>query len=540
MVNNDSHYNRQFRLVAVVSALLSVIPRLLFLDVPFDRDEGVYAHVASVIGQGGLPYLNVFDHKPPLIFYLYRLSFLLFGETLHAPRLLAIFFVALAAFFLFFLVYRSTNDRLASSFAVILFGVGSASPAYLGFSTNTELFSLPAIVGAIYCLAGGAPAPPKWFLSGLLFGMAFMVKQPVALIAVVVAGTNLLFWKITLRVKAWTALYFVVGFILPFGAIAGYFAAHDGLARFWRDAFSYNFGYANHLSWAEGISNLLFVMGKMVFYDPLTWVAGVSGLILVVTCRRCRMNCTDLHLFAATGLGAMLAVALGKNFFPHYFLFLLPFIGWSGGLSLSCLASAAGRRPVLAVSGIVTIIVVLQVFYFARMTHGDLLRLWHPDRLAIQSRSVGESLRSGVGGTRRLFIIGSEPEIYFYSGLTPATRTNYFFPLVMPSGMRQELRDEVLEQLSSGMPEYLVIVNKSSSLWMSNMLSDPFVVSVMKRFAEYRVVGAVFADREEYTPYLGQKSFAKNAAEGVDIILLQRPDLTENSDGPALGRMIGL
>src|SRR6266581_5197736 len=69
-----------------------LIPILLYLPVivsPFERDEGVYATIAQRLIHGDLPYRDLFDNKPPVVFGWYALSFLLFGENVAAPRIVA-------------------------------------------------------------------------------------------------------------------------------------------------------------------------------------------------------------------------------------------------------------------------------------------------------------------------------------------------------------------------------------------------------------------------------------------------------------------
>jgi len=48
-----------------------VLPFLLaapFLNEPFEKDEGTYATVARGLLDGQLPYRDLFDHKPPLVY----------------------------------------------------------------------------------------------------------------------------------------------------------------------------------------------------------------------------------------------------------------------------------------------------------------------------------------------------------------------------------------------------------------------------------------------------------------------------------------
>src|SRR5512132_3256049 len=83
--------NRPTAELVFLLALLA-IPILLYLPfagIPFERDEGVYATVAQGLLRGEMPYRDLFDNKPPLVYAWYALSFLLFGERVVAPRILA-------------------------------------------------------------------------------------------------------------------------------------------------------------------------------------------------------------------------------------------------------------------------------------------------------------------------------------------------------------------------------------------------------------------------------------------------------------------
>ncbi|MCI0839710.1 MAG: hypothetical protein J4O00_08795, partial [Chloroflexi bacterium] len=59
--------------IALIAAICA-IPILLylpFLAEPFMRDEGFYAAVAQQMLDGGIPYRDAFDNKPPMIFVWY-------------------------------------------------------------------------------------------------------------------------------------------------------------------------------------------------------------------------------------------------------------------------------------------------------------------------------------------------------------------------------------------------------------------------------------------------------------------------------------
>lgn len=113
----------------VILALLSVAPRLFYLEVPFERDEGAYAYISNVIDKGGLPYLDAFDNKPPGIYYLYNLSMNIFGNAISSPRLMAAVFVVFACVLTFILVFRLTSSNFAGILSMTFLGIASSSPA---------------------------------------------------------------------------------------------------------------------------------------------------------------------------------------------------------------------------------------------------------------------------------------------------------------------------------------------------------------------------------------------------------------------------
>jgi 4-amino-4-deoxy-L-arabinose transferase-like glycosyltransferase len=301
---------------AIITVFLSVAPRFFHLGIPFERDEGAYAYVADVIQRGGLPYINAFDHKPPLIYYFYYVSFNLFGHTVSSPRILAIFFVAAACLLLLVLVYRLTKNLPAAVFSSLILGMASASPAYLGSSANTELFTLPFLVGGVMLLA--QEDPPMYFfpIAGLLFGIGFLVKQPVAVIAAFPLLFHL-FCQLRTPVRLLRiAIYFVLGAAFPLGAVMLFFYLRGGFASFWEACFSYNFGYMGQIALSESLSRLYETVSTIAYFDPITWLAGGVGIVLLF---KSPIRTYSKAYIVMVVIGSALATAMGKLFYPHYF-----------------------------------------------------------------------------------------------------------------------------------------------------------------------------------------------------------------------------
>src|SRR5262245_57860299 len=77
----------------------------------YGRDQGIYAMVARTILDGGMPYRDAFDFKPPGIFLIFTLSRALFGSAQWGVRVLEIAGLIATAFAMTRLTERWWGDR---------------------------------------------------------------------------------------------------------------------------------------------------------------------------------------------------------------------------------------------------------------------------------------------------------------------------------------------------------------------------------------------------------------------------------------------
>jgi len=57
-------------IVWIAICLVYILIRLHIVSIHLDRDEGIFGYAGQVILNDGLQYRDVFDHKPPVAFYL--------------------------------------------------------------------------------------------------------------------------------------------------------------------------------------------------------------------------------------------------------------------------------------------------------------------------------------------------------------------------------------------------------------------------------------------------------------------------------------
>lgn len=83
----------RFTIVDVTLVVIAVAFGAVTLGFPFGRDQGLYYYVGREWLHGSVPYRDTMDQKTPLIFLIYALSIIIFGENLWGIRLLELIWV---------------------------------------------------------------------------------------------------------------------------------------------------------------------------------------------------------------------------------------------------------------------------------------------------------------------------------------------------------------------------------------------------------------------------------------------------------------
>ncbi|MGZ5002459.1 MAG: ArnT family glycosyltransferase, partial [Chthoniobacterales bacterium] len=158
------------------------------------EDEDVYSLVANEIVDGGRPYIDAVERKPPLLFWTYAAVFRVAGKynwkVLHAVALLWTLGTMAGAY----AIGRQLFDRETGLVAAALYSVFQPWGAANNLSFDGEvLMNLPLVwAWAIAFGAGSSRLRPELLAAGALLCAGFLLKQPAAIAAVPI-GLYLLF-----------------------------------------------------------------------------------------------------------------------------------------------------------------------------------------------------------------------------------------------------------------------------------------------------------------------------------------------------------
>jgi hypothetical protein len=284
---------------AVIFGLALLVHFPIFTSNRLDVDEASIGSIAQGLLRGGHLYTNLVDRKPPLLFYIYAVSFWAFHSNSLIPvRVLTVALEAATGLLIGVTLCREWKHRLAVG---ALFVLGTATfPFNDAHAAGFEAFMLLPITLAWYWSRKG-----RAVLAALALVVAVLIKQPAAFTIIPVAY-NL--WRrpdarrqLALLTATGAGAYLVV-------------AAAFGMRQFLFWNISSNGSYL-------GVYSLIGTVGVGALS---TAVYAISHIVMVWLAARAwpeRRANVDLWLWLGS---AFIGVAVGEHFFGHYFFQMLP------------------------------------------------------------------------------------------------------------------------------------------------------------------------------------------------------------------------
>ena len=392
------------------------------LDQPLDRDTALYAAIGQRLGIHTLPYRELFDHKQPLVHWLYGVLDLIAPQSLAAIRIAAALPSALVAAALVLFLEPIAGLRRAA-FAAALVILAGASNLLEGTDLNTEhLLALPAAITVLWALALDRPGVPGGPLAvGLCGGLAILTKATGAVTALAALIPLVAYARARGESGLGAAIRFGVGLAAPLAIVLAVYAAYGALDDFVFANLTYNSRYVGDQGFTFTPHGPLAVQ--------LLMAAALGCAVLRLTEREGRdvLGWTLLAWLLGAWLGAQ---ASGRGF-PHYYAPLVP-------PAAALLALPPGRRlravhtGALALAGVATVLIALPVAAnFGRSGDEIAREVYGSEQVArwVPADDVGRFLRRRARPGDELYVIGSEPQYYWRSGLPGANRWLFDYPL---------------------------------------------------------------------------------------------------------------
>ena len=114
--------------------------------------------------------------------------------------------------------------------------------------------------------------------------------------------------------------------------------------------------------------------------------------------------------------------------------------------------------------------------YLFRIGETELIRSLYQENPFLESPEVARYLAAHTTPDDRIVVLGSEPQIYFYSDRKSATGYIYAYPLMEPQPYASQMQDEMRREVEAARPLYLVLLDLPAS-WGSRPGSDTRILT---------------------------------------------------------------
>jgi len=494
-------------LVVVLATTLFV--RLRLLGVPLERDEGEYAYIGQQMLQGMAPYKAAYTMKFPGTAAFYAMFMLIFGQTAHGIHAgLAI--VNLCSIAILFFMVKNLVGGFAAAAASSAFALLSVGQAVHGFAAHaTHYVALAGLAGAFLLLRAAESMKKKnLFLSGMVLGLAPIMKQPG--IFFLVFGACFLILRMFLR-KEQDARdgmgrlgIFCLGGAVPALLMFLFLIVVGVFDKFWFWTYQYASEYGRLVDLKSGIANLgrMFLPIFLAYF--LVMVSAGLGVAAVFIHPELRGGGKKSFILLFL-IFSFLSVCPGLYFRKHYFVTLLPAVSILFGVLLDYLWVMGAKDGRLnrwkAAGGIIFFLAIVgpvaaQSNYLFKMSPVFVSQVAYGSNGFDRYPEIAKYISDNSAKDDTVAILGSEPQLLFYSRRQSATGHIYMYGLVDGNSFASRMQREMESEVEAAAPKFLIVVENMLS-WLPGKKYDDHLFKWADSFClerDYSLVGMVDLD----------------------------------------------
>lgn len=428
----------------------------------YGNDSAFFLLLGKGVAAGKIPYLDLYDQKGPLIFYINALGYLLTGSR-YGIFLLQLVNLTAASVLIYRLarLWLSGGISLGVVAAYLFIYAGTVQDGNMTEEWSQLFLILPLFLSLRFLKLGGTlDTHPKWysFIYGVCLGVLLMFRVTNA---APVCGLILAYIILFCREKKFGQLFLHAGIVLLGAAvvivpICLYFLRVGAFDLFIYASITHNFHYATGGAAARDLIGWLSILGSILFV-PVFFAAG-RPLI--------RSKTLDVPSFLLLGCYAAVGAAtmfLGFTY-RHYFLNLAPGIAaiLIAAIDWGIRTAPAARRTACCRIAAALLICLLpfapqivrqggKIVYYTAM-HGL-------EKFAVRGEALSEIIPSDSDSVWGYNVL---PQDYLYADVLPCFR--YF---ALQSWMEEsdpQIAPEIEEMLLTAPPEWVFLYQDETGM----------------------------------------------------------------------------
>lgn len=459
--------------------LLLLLPSLLH---PLGADQALFYVTGRKLLDGAILYRDAVDIKPPLIYYLYSLTSVLFGGGSLSIRIFDVVMQGAACVLMITLIRRARGGDLMAALAPVCYLFLYFAQGYQYTAQSEGFASLFSILLLSLLLFRRSRA--GFFIAGIVCGALFLLKFTFGVILAAAIVGEILLYRSSLGSFARHALLLVSGFAAVLLLFALYLAVGHALHDFALvSSFTSEYAKIELRSPMQWFKNLI-SLPAFHFADNysiilmLATVAGVARALLRSGASaedERGIDLTRLLRFAVIAFVLLfLTIVIEGKYPPYHYMRLYPFgailaaAGIVGALRL-CARRLIVERYILAIALPLLGAIILYgpfIRYIwhallpakARFDNAAVVRFINPEPYSQEAfMAMGDYIRAEADAGDELFAMSSQAAlIYHHADILPAQRIFHSAFVIAPFAPN-EWRDSTRAYLLREEPAIIVL-----------------------------------------------------------------------------------
>ncbi|MBS1651113.1 MAG: glycosyltransferase family 39 protein [Bacteroidetes bacterium] len=522
-------------LLLLLTLFIAYIIRGNFLEMPYERDEGAYSYYGKLLLEGKRPYVDFYEQKFPGIFYFYATVISIFGATVKGVHTGFMFVNLLTTVFLFIGVKKLFNSPMAAVATAITYAFVSMTPFLSGYTVQSE-HGVNFFTSMGFMLYSFAKEHKKWWLyllTGFAMGSAFMTKTTGVFLCawggLVIVSDYVFNKNRNFKTFFLNGLYYCIGM----GVVVAFFFISILKKGLWADMMYWTITipkqYVGKMPWEQGKQFLGYTYEAITKDYKFFWYTAYFGIFL------CLVKTVDIKIKAAAVLFFICCAATvvpGYYFYGHYFIQVVPAIAVLTGFAFMSVTKILTERFNVKFKNIGYVITSAFVLfsllhlsknkeYYFHSYPESLLRKVYGTNPFPEAWEVGKFINENSKPEDKIVCIGSEPELYFYTGKNCPSRHAYFSALVNNQPQEKEWQKEFIKSVEDAKPRYFVFFNQQFSLLVQPGADQHIFQWAQKYTSEnYKIVGIIEMNNGQMSNYLWKEAAQNYQPKSQEYVLV--------------------
>ncbi len=447
--------DKLFVLFAILLVLLPTCP----LNSPYaQRDSGVFLYAGWRILNGRIPYVDFWDHKPPIIFYINALGLALSDNSRWGVWMIELISLFIAAY----LGYRLILKLFGQYAAMVSTFIWLLALVFLLLNGNlTEEYALPlqfATLYLFYLSRHDKRRILRYFIIGVLGGIAFFTKQTsigVWLAIIIYLGFAGIKNR-EIKKSMGEILIIVLGGLLVSIIICTYFYINHALYEFWNSAFVYNYYFSTQKVSEFSVRLKNFIEIFSITRTGIFHLAALGIVSFIALSKKKLLDSNAISLLTVAMIDfplELLIINVTGSAPEHYFITILPVLALFSGVLFFIIDQWISSEKKIKFSNFVLIFLTIGFLAYGSLSG----YLAHTQSLQIRENEPAiQYIIKNTDSDDSILVWGAEAMVNFYSKRISPTRFVYLYPLDKQGYTTEKMINEFLDDIINKKPKIIL------------------------------------------------------------------------------------